>query len=194
MDWSKFEPTDFEYDFVRDELFAHRITFKEAVECFYNDFQIRRNKSFSDRFQLIGETFGGRKTEDRFSIENEPYCADNYGMGTMTNNLSENEIDELVIADADNDEAWEKAISVNRKSAFRLGLPKPVDIVSNIEVLGGEPIFSGTRVPVSALLENLESGASLDDFLVNFPTVSREQAVHVLEYFRKSLSTLKEAA
>ena len=60
MDWSKFEPTDFEYDFDNDELFAHRITFKEAVECFYNNSQIRRNKSFKDRYQLIGETFGGR--------------------------------------------------------------------------------------------------------------------------------------
>lgn len=48
MDWSKFEPTDFEYDFERDELFGHRVDFNEAVECFYNDFQVRRNKSFTD--------------------------------------------------------------------------------------------------------------------------------------------------
>ena len=61
MDWSKFEPTDFEYDFDRDELFAHSTTFEEAVECFYNDFEVRRNKSFNDRYQLIGQTFGGRK-------------------------------------------------------------------------------------------------------------------------------------
>ena len=39
MDWSNFEPADFEYDFERDELLAHRIKFKETVECFYNDFQ-----------------------------------------------------------------------------------------------------------------------------------------------------------
>ncbi|MGI8467483.1 MAG: hypothetical protein ACR2N3_03440 [Pyrinomonadaceae bacterium] len=75
MDWSKFEPTDFEYDFETDELFAHRINFKEginfkeAVECFYNDFEIRRNKSFKDRFQLIGETFGGRRLKIIFQLK-----------------------------------------------------------------------------------------------------------------------------
>jgi len=41
MDRSKFAPTDFEYDFERYELFEHRVTFSEAVECFYKDFQIR---------------------------------------------------------------------------------------------------------------------------------------------------------
>ena len=69
MDWSKFEPTDFEYDFDNDELFAHRITFREAVECFYNDFQIRRNKSFTDRYQLIGETSGGRRLKIIFQLK-----------------------------------------------------------------------------------------------------------------------------
>jgi len=69
MDWSKFEPTDFEYDFVRDELHSHRITFKEAVECFYNDFEVQRNKSFDDRFQLIGATFGGRKLKIIFQLK-----------------------------------------------------------------------------------------------------------------------------
>lgn len=69
MDWSRFEPTDFEYDFERDELFAHRITLNEAVECFYNDFQVRRNKSFRERFQLIGETFGGRKLKIIFQLK-----------------------------------------------------------------------------------------------------------------------------
>ena len=69
MDWSKFEPTDFEYDFENDELFAHRITFKEAVECFYNDFQVRRNKSSEDRYQLSGETFGGRRLKIIFQLK-----------------------------------------------------------------------------------------------------------------------------
>ena len=115
MDWSKFEPTDFEYDFQRDELFAHRITFKEAVECFYNDFEIRRNKSFKDRFQLIGETFGGRKLKIIFQLKPDRHCADNYRLGFMNENLTEKEIDELVIAEANDDDAWEKPISVNRK-------------------------------------------------------------------------------
>lgn len=69
MDWSKFEPTDFEYDFERDKLNAHRITFKDAVECFYNDFEIRRNRSFQDRYLLIGETFGDRKLKIIFQLK-----------------------------------------------------------------------------------------------------------------------------
>ena len=55
------------------------------------------------------------------------------------------------------------------------------------ETLSGAPVFRGTRVPVSALLENLEAGVSLDEFLDNFPTVTREQAVRVLEFSRETL-------
>lgn len=69
MNWSEFEPADFEYDFENDKLSVHRITVKEAVECFYNDFEIRRNKSFKDRYQLIGETFGGRKLKIIFQLK-----------------------------------------------------------------------------------------------------------------------------
>lgn len=69
MDWSTFEPTDFEYDFERDELFAHRINFREAVECFYDDFDVRRNKSSKNRFQLIGQTYGGRKLKIIFQLK-----------------------------------------------------------------------------------------------------------------------------
>jgi len=69
IDWSNFEAIDFEYDFENDELFAHRITFKEAVECFYNDFQTRRNKSFKDLYQLISETFDGRSLEMIFQLK-----------------------------------------------------------------------------------------------------------------------------
>ena len=49
------------------------------------------------------------------------------------------------------------------------------------DVLGGTPVFSGTRVPVRILIKYLEAGDRLDDFLNNFPTVSRSQAVEVLE-------------
>jgi uncharacterized protein (DUF433 family) len=49
------------------------------------------------------------------------------------------------------------------------------------EVLSGTPVFAGTRVPVRALLDYLEGGESLDDFLEQFPTVSRRQAVAFLE-------------
>ena len=49
------------------------------------------------------------------------------------------------------------------------------------DILGGTPVFAGTRVPVRILIEHLEAGDRLDDFLDNFPTVSRSQAIEVLE-------------
>ncbi len=52
---------------------------------------------------------------------------------------------------------------------------------SDPEILGGTPVFVGTRVPVKALLDYLEGGHRLEDFLDDFPTVTREQAVAALE-------------
>ena len=52
---------------------------------------------------------------------------------------------------------------------------------SDPEILGGTPVFVGTRVPVKALLHYLEGGHRLEDFLDDFPTVTREQAVAALE-------------
>ena len=69
-----------------------------------------------------------------------------------------------------------------------------IPITINAEIMSGTPVFEGTRVPVSALLDNLEVGVSIDEFLDNFPTVSREQAIQVLEHFKSSLDTIKLAA
>ena len=59
-------------------------------------------------------------------------------------------------------------------------------IVKDPEILGGTPVFRGTRVPFQALLDYLEGGETMDEFLDDFPTVSREAAVAALE-FAKSL-------
>jgi len=67
--WSEFTPADFEYDFRRDELGGHHITFEEAVECFFSDFEIRRNKQYRQRFQLIGQTVGGRRLKIIFQLK-----------------------------------------------------------------------------------------------------------------------------
>jgi uncharacterized protein (DUF433 family) len=56
-------------------------------------------------------------------------------------------------------------------------------------ILGGTPVFRGTRVPVRTLLEYLEAGQRLDEFLQDFPTVSREQAVAALELAREALTS-----
>ncbi len=69
VNWSRFTPTDFEYDFERDELAAHHITFEEAVECFFSDFEVRRNKAYHDRYQLIGRTISGRRLKIIFQLK-----------------------------------------------------------------------------------------------------------------------------
>ena len=56
--------------------------------------------------------------------------------------------------------------------------------------LGGAWVFRGTRVPVTALFENLEDGATVDDFLSWFPGVQREQIEAVLDHASRSLDTL----
>jgi uncharacterized DUF497 family protein len=69
VDWHRFTPTDFEYDFERDKLAAHHITFDEAVECFFSSFEVRRNKSYRDRYQLLGRTVGGRPLKIIFQLK-----------------------------------------------------------------------------------------------------------------------------
>lgn len=59
------------------------------------------------------------------------------------------------------------------------------------EVVSGSPVFRGTRVPVEALIDNLEGGLTLDEFLDNFPTVAREDAVRILEFSKATLLKLK---
>jgi uncharacterized protein (DUF433 family) len=54
-------------------------------------------------------------------------------------------------------------------------------VTSSPEVLSGAPVFAGTRVPVQALIDYLEGGETIDDFLEGFPTVAREQVVAFLE-------------
>ncbi len=64
--------------------------------------------------------------------------------------------------------------------------PAPV-IHCDPEIMGGTPVFVGTRVPFQTLLDYLEAGDPLDEFLDDFPTVSREQAVAALEQAKDAL-------
>ena len=61
-------------------------------------------------------------------------------------------------------------------------------------VLGGIPVFARTRVPVQALIDYFEEGKSLDDFLKDFPSVNRKQAMAVLEELKKVLLKDKRAS
>ena len=62
------------------------------------------------------------------------------------------------------------------------------------EIVSGTPVFRGTRVPVETLISNLEAGLTLDAFLENFPTVTREQALRVLEFSKTTLLKLRKIA
>ena len=62
------------------------------------------------------------------------------------------------------------------------------DISKDPEILGGTPVFLGTRVPVRILIEHLEAGDRLDDFLESYPTVTRRQAIGVLEQAKELLT------
>ncbi|MFL5537454.1 MAG: DUF433 domain-containing protein [Longimicrobiaceae bacterium] len=65
---------------------------------------------------------------------------------------------------------------------------------SDPEILGGTPVFVGTRVPLQNLVDYLSAGDSLEDFLRSFPTVSREQAVAALEQAGEALAHVARAA
>ncbi|WP_414578256.1 DUF433 domain-containing protein [Anabaena sp. CCY 9402-a] len=60
-------------------------------------------------------------------------------------------------------------------------------IRSSPEIMGGTPVFAGTRVPVETLLDYLKAGESIDDFLDGFPTVTREQVIAFLEETGKQI-------
>jgi len=67
-------------------------------------------------------------------------------------------------------------------------------IARDPEILGGTPVFAGTRVPIKAIFDYLEAGDDLDEFLDDFPSVSRDQAIGILAVARENLIDDNEAA
>jgi uncharacterized protein (DUF433 family) len=65
---------------------------------------------------------------------------------------------------------------------------------SDPQILGGTPVFVGTRVPLQNLVDYLSAGDTLEDFLQSFPTVTREQAVAALEQAGEALAHVARAA
>lgn len=63
-------------------------------------------------------------------------------------------------------------------------------ISASPDIMGGAPVFAGTRVPVQTLLDYLKAGESIDDFLDGFPTVTREQVITLLEEAGKQLVSM----
>ena len=69
-----------------------------------------------------------------------------------------------------------------------MGMPIDAEVLTrDPEVQGGAPVFAGTRVPVQNLMDYLASGQPLDEFLEDFPSVSREQATKVLRLAQEAL-------
>ena len=68
---------------------------------------------------------------------------------------------------------------------------KPTDLSkvfhSDLEIMGGTPVFTGTRVPVQNLIDYLQGGESIDEFLVAFPTVKRDQVIAFIEAAKENL-------
>ena len=60
-------------------------------------------------------------------------------------------------------------------------------VISSPNVMGGTPVFRGTRVPVQTLMDYIENGQTIDDFLEGFPTVTRTQVVDFLEEAKESI-------
>jgi len=69
----------------------------------------------------------------------------------------------------------------------------PTVVHTDPEIMGGTPVFVGTRVPAQSLFDYLEAGDSLEDFLEAFPTVSREQAIAALEIAREAVTAVAAA-
>ncbi len=59
------------------------------------------------------------------------------------------------------------------------------------ETMGGTPVFTGTRVPIQSLFDYIETGETLNEFLENFPSVSKVHAIEVLEMAKKTITTEK---
>ncbi|CAN5581347.1 hypothetical protein BH09GEM1_BH09GEM1_20120 [soil metagenome] len=71
---------------------------------------------------------------------------------------------------------------------------EPLPIHSDPEILGGTPVFVGTRVPFQTLVDYIEAGDPLDEFLEDFPSVSREQVIAILEVAKVMLLARAAAA
>ncbi|GAB2598306.1 DUF433 domain-containing protein [Spirosoma areae] len=63
----------------------------------------------------------------------------------------------------------------------------PDVILINPKVMGGTPVFKGTRVPIQHLLDHLENNATIDEFISGFPSVSKEQAIALIQLISRSI-------
>jgi uncharacterized DUF497 family protein len=60
VNWTRFDPDDFDFEFNQDKLQAHGVSTDEAAQCFWNWFEVRRNRRFRNRYQISGRSDAGR--------------------------------------------------------------------------------------------------------------------------------------
>src|SRR5687767_13404954 len=77
------------------------------------------------------------------------------------------------------------------KGSRKMQAVKEPVVHSDPEIMGGEPVFLGTRVPVKSLFDYLEAGNTVDQFLHSFPTVTREQVIGALEIGREAVEAVQ---
>ena len=82
---------------------------------------------------------------------------------------------------------WPARLARWRVPRYLVGVKLESVIHSDPDILGGTPVFVGTRVPAQSLFDHLEAGDSIDDFLEGFPSVRRDQVIAVLEESRKEV-------
>lgn len=83
----------------------------------------------------------------------------------------------------DEEKRWKTADWLSLRFDLRIE-PMSSVVTQNPEVLGGEPVFAGTRVPAKSLFDHLKAGDSIEQFLKGFPSVKREQVIALLEESR----------
>jgi len=131
VDWNRFVPSDFEYDFENDKLASHHVTINEAIECFYSDYEVRRNKKYRRSLSTRWPDAWRTKPANNISTQTEECSPDNHGMAFMTSNkkrtrkhLSDQSIDDIVEKQVTDDSAWDEANSSQSK-ARRFGNCSP---------------------------------------------------------------------
>jgi predicted HicB family RNase H-like nuclease len=129
-DWHRFTPSNFEYDFEREKLSAHQVTFNEAIECFFTDFEIRRNKKFRDRYQLIWQNARRKEAQDHLPTQAGQRSSHHHRLALMntrkkrkSTTLNQEAIDQLVIDHSDDESAWGAPSRVKRSEPASLSIP-----------------------------------------------------------------------
>ena len=132
VDWRRFTPSDFEYDFERDELAQHGVTFDEAVECFFSAHSDSAKQEVPRSSSVTRPGTWRKEAKDHLLAQAAQRRSHHYRVATMKKRRkttpsqpkpTQEQVDRLVTAEADEDSAWQKAIVVRRPKSTSLSIP-----------------------------------------------------------------------